>query len=217
MTTPVRPSTPASLPPHLVLLLAGVLATALLAWSGTRSAKLSAARARDLTRAQSTLASFADLRRRYEPAVAAESIAWRRAWLQLQELGVASGERLNLTTQVTRAAEDAGLRDVRVLIAAPDTTGQQPRLSTEEAQSTPAPYSLRVECRGGLESVLAFLDHLPPSVAATRLSLVRQDGQAAHRISLAVYEFTFTNGVPSGWSSIERGSVGSGGSRRPGG
>lgn len=202
--------------PQLVLIVAGAAALVLLALSGMRALRLDSARRQELRRAESTLATFAELRRRYEPAVAAESIAWRRAWLQLQELGVGSDGRLTLTQRVTRSAEDAGLKDVRVLIEKPDTVEQQPRLSTDGVQSTLAPYSLRVECRGGLESVIAFLGQLPPSVAPTRLTLVRQDGRGPHRISLAVYELTFTNGVPPGWSSLESGSPGAGGRRGPG-
>ena len=68
----------------------------------------------------------------------------------------------------------------------------------EGVQSKSAPFSLLVECRGGLESVIGFLGQLPPSVAPTRLSLVRQDGRGPHRISLAVYELTFSSGVPPG-------------------
>ena len=183
---------------------------------GYRAWKLDAARQLELRRAQSVLSSFADLRRQYVPAVAAESIAWRRAWLQLQELGVGNEPALSLTQRVTRSAEDAGLTGVRVLVEGPDTLGQE-RVSTEGVQSKPASYSLRVECRGGLPAVLAFLGQLPPSVAPTRLSLVRQDGRGPHRISLAVYEITLTNGAPADWSSMERGSAGVGRSDRPGG
>ena len=203
--------------PELALIVAGTAAVVLLAFSGMRAWRLDTSRRLELRRAESTLETFADLRRRYEPAVAAESIAWRRTWLQLQELGVGGDERLSLTQRVTRSAEAAGLRNVRVLIEEPDTAGQQPRLSTDGVQSKPAPYSLRVECHGGLESVIAFLGQLPPSVAPTRLSLLRQDGRGQHRITLAVYELTFDNGVPPGWSALERGSGGAGGNDRPGG
>jgi hypothetical protein len=218
-TTPARPgpTTSTGLRPQVALIVAGAAALVLLAFSGVRAWRLDTARRQDLRRAESTLESFAELRRRYEPAVAAESIAWRRTWMQLRELGVGADERLSLTQRVTRSAEAAGLRSVRVLIEAPDTAGQQPRLSTEGVQSKSAPYSLRVECRGGLESVIAFLGQLPPSVAPMRMSLVRQDGRGPHRISLAVYELTFTNGVPPGWSSLERGNAAAGGHGRPGG
>jgi hypothetical protein len=203
--------------PQVALIVAGVVAIAILASSGVRSWRLDSGRRQELRRAESTLATFAALRQRYEPAVAAESIAWRRTWLQLQELGVGPDERLTLTQRIAGAAEAAGLRNVRVLIEEPDTAGQHTRPSTEGVQSKLAPYSLRVECRGSFESVLGFLGQLPPSVAPARLSLVRQDGRSQHRISLAVYELTFTNGVPIGWSSLERRDSGPGGLGRPGG
>ena len=202
---------------QLVRVVAAGAAVVLLVVSGFRASRLDASRRQELRRAESVLETFADLRRRYEPAVAAESIAWRRAWLQLREAGVgASGdERLSLAERVAGTAEAAGLRDVKVLIEAPDTAAQLQRLSTEGVQSRSAPYGLRVESRGGLESVIAFLGQLPPSVAPTRLSLVKQDGRGPHRISLTVYELTFTNGVPFDWSSLERGDAGAGGNPRP--
>jgi len=216
MATPTGDSVSGPKPP-VVLFATAITVLVLLVFVGVRARRLDATRRQELQRAESVLRSFAALRRRYEPAAAAESIAWRRAWLQLQELGVGSDQRLTLTQRVTRAAEDAGLTAVRVLIEAPDTTGQQGRLSTEGVQSKLASYSLRVECRGGLASVIAFLGQLPPSVGPTRLSLVRQDGRGPHRISLAVYELTFTNGAPSDWSSMERDGSGAGGGVRPGG
>jgi hypothetical protein len=203
--------------PHVVFIVAGVLSIAILAWAGVRAWRLDNTRRDDLRRAEATLTTFAALRQRYEPAVAAESIAWRRTWLQLQELGVGPDERLSLTQRVARAAESAGLRSVRVHIEPADTAGLQARPSTEGVQSKLASYSLRVECRGSLEAVLGFLGQLPPSVAPTQLSLVRQDGRSPHRISLAVYELTFTNGVPRGWSSLERSDPGAGDGSRPGG
>jgi len=106
---------------------------------------------------------------------------------------------------------------VRVLIEAPDTVGLQQRFSAEGVQSKPAPYSLRVECSGDLGAVIAFLGQLPPSVSPTRLSLVRQDGRGPHRISLAVYEITFTNGAPPGWSSLDGDSSRNNRTGRPGG
>ncbi len=203
--------------PQLSLMVAGALSIAILGWSGVRATRLDTARRAELRRAQATLETFAGLRSRYEPAVAAESIAWRRIWMEMQELGVIGDERLALTQRVARAAEVAGLREVKVLIGEPDTTGQPARLSTEGVQSKSAPFSLLVEGRGGLQSVIGFLGQLPPSVAPTRLSLVRQDGRGPHRISLAVYELTFTNGAPPGWTSLERDDAGARGVGRSGG
>lgn len=204
--------------PAVTLLAAGVLATGLLAWSGLRASRLVSARRLEVRRARTTLEAFASLRRRYEPAVAAESISWRRTMSQLRELGVVGDERLAMTQRIARAAEDAGLGGVKVNITEPDTAGGSTRPSSEGVQSTSAPFSLLVEGRGGLASVIAFLGALPPSVAPTTVSLVRQDGRGPHRIRLTVYELTFSNGAPPGWSSVERGSDrGSSGDRTGGG
>ena len=213
---PATPKSGVSAPPPVVLLAVAVFALVLLAGVGIRAWKLDSARQVDLRRAESVLSSFADLKRRYVPAVAAESIAWRRTWLDLQELGVGSSEQpLVLTQRVARSAEDAGLTAVKVHIEAPDTLGKP--FTAEGVQSKPASYSLRVECRGGLASVLAFLDQLPPSVSPTQFSLMRQDGRGPHRISLAVYELTLTDGAAADWSSSERGGAGVGRGDRPGG
>ncbi len=217
MATTATVSKGRGLRPEIVLVVAAAIALVVVALQGLRLARLTAARQQDVDRAEATLKVFADLRSRYRPAVAAESIAWRRAWLQVRELGAGGGDRLNLTQRLTQSAEDAGLTGVRVLIEPPDTASLLPRLSTEDIQSRLAPYSLRVECRGGMESVIAFLGRLPASVSPIRVSLVRQDGRGPHRISLAVYEFTFINGAPPEWSSFERGGAGSGRSGGPGG
>jgi site-specific recombinase XerC len=208
-----------SVDPAITRLAAALIAVVLLAWSGSRISRIASVKATQLNRAKSTLATFASLRQKYEPAVAAESIAWRRTWMELQDLGIIGDERLAITQSVARAAEAAGLRDVKVLIGPPDTTGSEARLSTEGVRRKAAPFSLLVESRGGLRSVVAFLGHLPPSVAATQLSLVRQDGHRSHKISLAVYELIFSNGPPSPslWSSVERGDPRDSGGRRPGG
>jgi hypothetical protein len=190
--------------PALTRLAAAILGAVVLAWVGVRVTRVHAEREKELRRATGTLATFAEWRLKYQPAVAAESIAWRRTWMELQDLGVVGDERLALTRTVSRAAEEAGLRDVQVSIGSSDTTGSEARLSTEGVRRKPATFSLQVLCRGGLPQVVAFLGQLPPSVAATQVSLVRQDGRAKHRITLGVYELIFSNGPPPFWSSSQR-------------
>jgi hypothetical protein len=197
-------------------LVAGVLAVAILGFTAFRVSRAGSATRIELRKAEQTLATFDDWRRRYQPAVAAESISWQRTWDELQQLGVLGDERLSLTRNVARAAETAGLRDVRVLIQAGDTTGSDARLSTEGVGRKAAPFGLSVESRGDLRAVLSFLAQLPPSVAPTQLSLVRQDGRGRHRFVLAVYELTFANGPQPVRSSLERGAAGLGGDGRPG-
>ena len=203
--------------PAYTRLVAGLAAIVVLGWAGLRASQRGADARAKLRAAEATLASFVDLRRRYTPAVAAESIAWRRTWMELQALGVVGDERLAMTQDVANAAEAAGLNDVRVLIDSPDTTGSQARLSTGGVGRKPASFGLTVEGRGGLASVIGFLGRLPPSVSATQLSVARYGSGARHRISLAVYELTFENGPPAFWSSDQRVGAGAGGARRPGG
>jgi hypothetical protein len=206
-----------SVSPAVTRLVAALLSVVVLGWAGVRAARAGAARRTDLRRAETTLATFADWRRRYEPAVAAESIMWRRTLMELHTLGVIGDERLALTQMVGRAADVAGLRDVRVLIEAPDTTGSDTRLSTEGVRRQSAPFGLVVECRGNLQAVVTFLGELPPSVAPTNLSLVRQDGRARHRLRLAVYELQLSNGPSTLSSPLERGNPRRVGAGRSGG
>jgi hypothetical protein len=194
----------AGISPAITRLAAAIIGIGVLMWAGLAASRAGSARRAELRQAQSVLATFADWRRRYQPAVAAESIAWRRTMLEIQALGVVGDERLGLARALSRAAETAGLRDVRVIIQPADTTGSAERLSTEGVQRLPASFGLAVECRGNLQAIVSFLGELPPSVAPTQLILLRQDGRARHRITLAVYELEFSNGPPTLWTPLER-------------
>ena len=210
------------LTPFVTRLAAAILGIVVLAWAGSRASRAGFERRAAFRQARTTLATFADWRSRYRPAVAAESIAWRRAWMEVRDLGVLGDERLAVTQHVARAAEFAGLQSVRVTIEEPDTTGSEARLSTREVRRRTAPFGLVVECRGNLQSVLAFLGALPPSVAATSMSLVRQDGKARHRLTLAVYELDLDNvptpTVPSvSLAPVERRAASGSGGDRAGG
>lgn len=191
--------------PLVSRIIAAFVAALLLIWAGRRVSSAGATRRGELERAKATLATFAEWRRRYEPAVAAESISWRRTLMELQSLGVIGDERLALTRSVARAAEASGLRDVKVIIVSPDTTGSDARLSTEGVRRQTAAFGLVVECRGNLQSIISFLGELPPSVAPTNLNLVRQDGRARHRIILAVYELQLSHGSASLSTHLDRG------------
>jgi hypothetical protein len=206
-----------ALSPAATRLVAAGLSLALLAWVGARVSRAGSAHRAELRKAEATLASYETWRRRFQPAVAAESLLWRRTWMEVQGLGVVGDERLALTQSVSRAAEAAGLRDVRVQIAPADTTGSEERLSTEGVRRETAPFGLLVEGRGNLQAVVNFLGELPPSVAPTNLSLVRQDGGARHRLVLAVYELHFANGTPTFGSPVERGNPRRGSASRIGG
>ncbi|HYC51278.1 MAG TPA: hypothetical protein VEB19_09250 [Gemmatimonadaceae bacterium] len=207
-----------SVSPTITRLVAAVLGTLLLGWAGTRASRAGFERRLELRETEATLATFSEWQRTYQPAAAAESIAWRRTWMALQDLGVVGDERLALTQGVARAAEFAGLRDVRVTIAnEPDTTGSDERLSTDGVRRQSAPFGLLVECRGNLQAVVDFLGDLPPSVATTGLTLARQDGRARHRFTLAVYELQFANAPTPVWTPAERRAAGAVGGRRTGG
>ena len=203
--------------PALTRLIAAVVGIGVLVWGGLAASRAGAARRAELKQLQGVLSTFEGWRRPYRPAMAAESIAWRRTMLQLQSLGVVGDERLALTRSITLDAEAAGFADVRVWVQGPDTTGSAERISTEGVLRESAPFGLSVECRGNLQAVITFLGELPPSVAPTQLILVRQDGRARHRLTLAVYELEFSNGPTSLWTPVERSDPRPGGGDRGGG
>ena len=207
----------AGINPAMTRLAAAVLGIAILTWGGLSASRAGDARRAELKQLQGVLTTFEGWRRQFRPAVAAESIAWRRTELQLQNLGVVGDERLALTRAITQAAEAAGLTDVRVWVQGPDTTGSAERLSTEGVLRQAAPFGLSVECRGNLQAVVAFLGELPPAVAPTQLILARQDGRARHRLTLAVYQLEFANGPTSLWTPVERSDLRPGGGDRGGG
>ena len=204
--------------PAITRLAAGILAIGVLGWSGLRAARRAEAARTELRTIEAALADFADLRKRYAPAVAAESIAWRRTWMELQDLGIVGDERLAVTQSVALAAESAGLRNVKVLISGADTTGQSERLSGRGVGRKPASFGLTVEARGGMAALLTFLGRLPHSVDATQLSMVRHpSGGASHTVSLVVHELTFDNDQPPPWAPAQRNGARDRGASRPGG
>lgn len=184
------------------------LSAMLLAWTVARVTRTGNAHRAALREARASIAVLDSWRRGFQPPAAAESLAWRRATMKANELGITGDERLELTQAISRAAEAAGLRDVRVRLSPPDTTGSEARLSTEGVRREPAPFGLLVECRGNLQAVVNLLGQLPPSVAATSLHLARQDdrGRARHRLTLAVYELSFSHVTPSLGSPSQRGN-----------
>jgi hypothetical protein len=203
--------------PAVTRLMAAIAGTVLLAMTAARVGREGHDRRLQLRAADSTLATFDEWRRRYRPAVAAESIAWRRAWMEVRDLGIVGDERLAVTRHVARAAEFAGLSGVRVTIGEPDTTGADARLSTGGVSRQNAPFGLVVECRGNLQAIIAFLGGLPPSVAVSGMRLVRQDRPGRHRLTLAVYELDFDAVPPSARAPVERGAAGGRGDDRAGG
>ena len=64
--------------PALTRLIAAVLSALVLAWAGIRATRSGAVRRADLRRAEATLATFAEWRRTFEPAVAAYGQASKR-------------------------------------------------------------------------------------------------------------------------------------------
>jgi hypothetical protein len=198
------------------------LAVVLLAWTAARVTRAGKAHRAALRDARASLATLDSWRRGFRAPVAAESLAWRRTTMEAHELGIAGDERLALTQAISRAAEAAGLRDVRVRLAPPDTTGSEARLSTEGVRRQPASFSLLVEFRGSLQAVVNLIGQLPPSVAATSMTLVRPDagagvGRARHRLTLAVFEISVLNDTPILGSPSERGDSPGGSDGRVGG
>lgn len=193
------------IPPGAVRLLAFGIGTALLLWGAASARRAGLATRAELRQTERTADMLESWRARFRPATPAESLLWQRRRLEVQDLGVAGDERLALARRISRAAESAGLSDVRVLVVEADTTDFATRLSHEGMERRIAPFGLAVEFRGNLQGVVAFIGELPLSVAPTQIGLVRQDGRSRHRMSLAVFELDLINGTTAIGTSLERG------------
>ena len=162
---------------------------------------LSAQRARtrltlDAIRLESDAARLEQWRREFRPVSATEAMRWRLVDANLTSLGVASSERVLVAETVARAAEEAGMVDVRVRFTAGDSSqgvaAREQRMGTRTLH--PASYGLALHARGSYEGLVRLIGALPPSVAVWRVTSTREDGVIAHALALAVFEAVDGNG-----------------------
>lgn len=105
-------------------------------------------------------------------------------------LGVAVSRelRVSLAEQIATRAEHAGLSDVRVRFALPDSAAAPARPELTGATIGVADYTISLDCSGGFAAVLSLVNHLPPSVALERMTANRTSSGAQYRLVLAVLE-----------------------------
>lgn len=97
-------------------------------------------------------------------------------------------QRVSLAQQIAERAERAGLSDVRVRFALPDSAAAPDRPDLMGTSVAVADYTLSVECTGGFAAVLSLVNHLPLSVAVQRITANRMKGGAQYLLVLAVFE-----------------------------
>ena len=123
-----------------------------------------------------------------QPATTAESQEWFRVQSALQQLGASPDSRLTLLEVITRRAERAGLRNVRVLLTPVDSIPAIPRDGAPPVTIKVADYGIMVDFKGSFAATRTFLASLPPAVGVQRVTITR-DGQAVGtRAVLTVYE-----------------------------
>jgi hypothetical protein len=105
-------------------------------------------------------------------------------------LGVAVSRelRVSLAEQVATRAERAGLSDVRVRFALPDSAAAPNRPELTGVTVGVADYTIALDCTGEFAAVLSLVNHLPPSVALQRMTANRTRSGAQYRLVLAVFE-----------------------------
>ena len=104
------------------------------------------------------------------------------------DLGSPAGMRLPVAEAVTRVAELAGLRQVRVRFAAPDSAFIPPRGAGDAAHLTPAGYVVALDGDGAFADVVRALNTLPRFVSVVRLTATNERAAVHYHIVLAVYE-----------------------------
>lgn len=123
-----------------------------------------------------------------QPASNVEIQEWQQIQSTLQQLGAAPDARLTLLEVVTRRAERAGLRNVRVSLSAIDTIPAIPRTGAPPVTIKVAEYALLVEFKGNFAATRTFLATLPPTVGVQRINISRSGPTLGTRAILTVYE-----------------------------
>ena len=105
-------------------------------------------------------------------------------------VAVSRETRVSLAEQIATRAERAGLSDVRVRFALPDSAAAPNRPDLMSTAIGIADYTLAVDCSGGFAAMLSLVNHLPPAVALQRMTAIRTKVGAQYRLILAVFETT---------------------------
>jgi hypothetical protein len=96
--------------------------------------------------------------------------------------------RVSLAQQIAEHAERAGLSDVRVRFALPDSAAAPDRPDLVGTSVAVADYTLSVECTGDFAAMLSLVNRLPLSVAVQRITANRTKRGAQYLLILAVFE-----------------------------
>jgi hypothetical protein len=137
---------------------------------------------RDRLRAQEQ--EIASFRAAFQPASEAE---WVSRIPDTLSLSIEPDSRIGLMQSIALRGENAGLHDVRVRLAGPDSAAPAPTDLPSGAQV--AAYTLALDGVGGFGSLVSFVKQLPLSVALQRVSAVRgAGGTVQYHVVLAVYE-----------------------------
>ncbi|HTR79656.1 MAG TPA: hypothetical protein VMH39_16185 [Gemmatimonadaceae bacterium] len=111
----------------------------------------------------------------------------------VRSVAVPTGSRMLVAQAVARQAEQAGLTGVRLsFVPPPDSATVPVRGRVGNIPITVAKYAVSLDCSGSFAAALAFVDHLPPTLAMSTLGVVTQTDGVRYHLVLSVYE------VPNG-------------------
>src|ERR1043165_7093708 len=139
---------------------------------------------------------FETARQQFHVPTSSESADLLRESANLGALGVPASERINLMELVSRLADAAALRNVRVNFrpGGGDSVYLPPRVIGTTSINAAA-YSVSVEFTGSFVGLVKFVSSLPPSVSVSRMGAARRSGGASYHLLLGVYEVTIGGGT----------------------
>lgn len=140
----------------------------------------------EITKLSSAVAEVSQFRGAFRPSTPEQDV---RTYVP-DSLSVAlpRDQRVSLAQQIADRAERAGLSEVRVKFALPDSAAAPDRPDLMGTSVSVADYTLTVECTGGFAAMLSLVNQLPPSVAVQRITASRTKGGAQYQVILAVFE-----------------------------
>jgi hypothetical protein len=125
----------------------------------------------------------------FVPPSAEEREVWAALDSASQTLGIRPAERMELQRRIHQLGDDAGLTDVVVIVAKPDTTVVPPRRKPMAAGTLEiAGYTIEVSFKGRFADAVEFVTNLPDAVFPGRVSVFQDaTGTSRYRVSLTVY------------------------------
>ena len=119
-----------------------------------------------------------------QPALAAESLAWRESEATLRALGGEATRPLTLARLVAQRAEEAGIDELHVSVLPADSVTALTPVAAGGWSLVGEREGLVVEFEGDLTDVVGFLGALPPQAVVSALTVSPVEERLRARVSL---------------------------------